>query len=189
MIARLLRTLHRAEDALLAGLIGSLLLVAVGQIVLRVGFATGFAWIEPVARMGVLWLALLGALGASRQHRHIAIDALPQVLPESARRVAWRLAQLGAAVVAGALAWHAQRLVAMEHEAPVNFVTGVPSWIPMLILPIGFGLIAVRSLLAALGPAPAMPNSTPDADSESGASAETDATRPTGQTDPTSERP
>jgi len=159
VLARALRALHAAEDALLAGLIGVLLLVAVGQIVLRVGFSTGFGWIEPVARMGVLWLALLGALAAARQHRHIAIDALPQMLPLPARRVTWRIAQLGAAAVSGVLTWYAWRLLAMEREMPVAFISGVPSWVPMLILPIGFGLMAVRLLLASFGevPDPATP--------------------------------
>jgi TRAP-type C4-dicarboxylate transport system permease small subunit len=109
--------------------------------------------------MGVLWLALLGALGAARQHRHIAIDALPQVLPLPARRLVWRIAQLGAAAVSGVLTWYAWRLLAMEREMPVTFISGVPSWVPMLILPVGFGLMTVRLLLASFGhvPDPAAP--------------------------------
>lgn len=150
MLGRLLRGLHRAEDILLAALIGALLLIAVGQIVLRLGFSTGVFWIEPIARMGVLWLALLGALGAARQHRHISIDALPQALPPRLRRIAWQVAQLGASGISGVLTWFAWQLLSMEREMPVSFVTGVPSWVPMLILPLGFGLMTVRLLLAGL---------------------------------------
>lgn len=162
MLKRALRLLHAAEDALLAGLVGTLLLVAVGQIVLRVGFNTGFGWIEPVARLGVLWLALLGALGAAREHRHIAIDALPQVLRGPWKQVAWHAAQLGAAAISGVLTWHAWRLLAMEREMPVSFVPGVPSWIPMLIVPIGFGLLTLRLLLAGLGAPPDPPGAPSD---------------------------
>lgn len=162
-LARVLRALHAAEDALLAILIAALLGLAVLQIVMRLGFSAGFVWIEPVARMGVLWLALLGALGAARQNRHIAIDALPQALPPRLRALAWRLAQLGAATVAGMLAWHSLRLWLMERETPVSFVEGVPSWVPMLALPLGFGLIALRLLLAGLGaPPPGRPTSDPE---------------------------
>lgn len=154
MAKRLLRALHKAEDVLLAGLIAGLLLLAVGQIVLRLGFSTGLVWAEPVARMGVLWLALLGALGAARQHRHIAIDALPQALPPFWRGLARRLAHLGAAGISGLLAYHAGRLWLLEREMPVSFATGIPSWLPMSILPLGFGLIALRLALGALFDAP-----------------------------------
>ena len=35
------------------------------------------------------------------------------------------------------------------------FVAGIPSWVPMLVLPAGFGLMALRFLLAAMVPPPA----------------------------------
>ena len=82
MAQRWLQRLHRGEDLLLAGLLLALLLLAVAQIVLRLVFETGLVWAEPLSRMGVLWLALLGALGATRKRHHIMIDALPRLLGE-----------------------------------------------------------------------------------------------------------
>lgn len=152
--ARWLSRLHRAEDGLLAGLLGALLLLSVGQIALRVFFDAGLAWAEPLSRAGVLWLALLGALGATRGHKHIAIDALPRVLPPPARRVAWTVAHLAAAGLCAALAWFGAGMVGFEREAPVPFIAGVPSWVPMLALPAGFGLMAVRFVLSALAAPP-----------------------------------
>ncbi|MCB1566462.1 MAG: TRAP transporter small permease subunit, partial [Xanthomonadales bacterium] len=46
-------------------------------------------WSEPVSRLLVLWLALLGGLAATREGKHIAIDALPRLLPPLWRRIAW----------------------------------------------------------------------------------------------------
>lgn len=151
---RWLARLHRAEDALLAGLLGALLLLSVTQIALRVFFDGGLAWAEPLSRAGVLWLALLGALGATRGHKHIAIDALPRVLPPVARRVAWAIAHLSAAGICAALAWFGAGMVGFEREAPVPFIAGVPSWVPMLALPAGFGLMALRFVLSALAEPP-----------------------------------
>jgi C4-dicarboxylate transporter, DctQ subunit len=159
--ARLLRGLHALEDGLLAALLGSLLLLAVVQIALRVFLGSGLDWAEPVSRVGVLWLALLGALGATRTRRHIAIDALPRVLPPRLQRAAWIVTQLAAAGVCATLAWTGWGMVAFEREAPSMFVPGVPSWWPMLAFPAGFALIALRFAITAFGP-PAEPGPPPE---------------------------
>ena len=52
------------------------------------------------------------------------------------------------------LAWLGVGLVALEREAPVPFVAGIPSWVPMLALPVGFGLMGLRFLVAAALPPP-----------------------------------
>lgn len=154
MPGRWLDRLHRAEDLLLALLLGSLLLLSVAQIGLRILFDSGLDWAEPVSRAGVLWLALLGALGATRARKHIAIDALPRVLPPAAQRVAWVVSHLSAAAITALLAWLGAGMVGMERDAPVPFVAGIPSWIPMLAFPLGFGLMALRFLLVAFAPPP-----------------------------------
>ena len=157
MTNRLLRGLHRAEDVLLAALLGALLLLSVLQIALRVFFDTGLEWAEPVSRMGVLWLALFGALGAARSHRHISIDALPRLLPPAARRAAWIVTELATATVCGLLAWYGWGMFEMEREAPSLFVHGVESWWPMLAFPLGFGLLALRFAVAAFAEPPDHP--------------------------------
>lgn len=149
MSERWLARLHRTEDGLLALLLAALLLVSVAQIGLRLFFDSGLDWAEPVSRAGVLWLALLGALGATRTGKHIAIDALPRFLPPTGRRVLWVLSQLAAAAITGLLAWLGAGMVVMEREAPVPFVAGIPSWVPMLVVPVGFGLMALRFAIAA----------------------------------------
>jgi TRAP-type C4-dicarboxylate transport system permease small subunit len=149
MAQRWLDRLHRAEDGLLAGLLGALLLLAVVQIALRLFFDSGLAWAEPVGRAGVLWLALLGALGATRTGKHIAIDALPRFLAPSLQRWAWRISQLAASAVSLGLGWLGAGMVMMERESPVPFVAGIPSWIPMMVVPLGFGLMGLRFLVAA----------------------------------------
>jgi TRAP-type C4-dicarboxylate transport system permease small subunit len=155
MIERWRRRLHRAEDTLLAAMLLALLLLSVLQIALRLFFETGLTWAEPLSRMGVLWVALLGALGATRQRQHILIDVFQRIAGPRVRRVLWALTQLAAAFVAGALAWFGAGLVGLEREAPVPFVLGIPSWVPMLVLPLGFGLMSVRFVVAALaGPPP-----------------------------------
>jgi C4-dicarboxylate transporter, DctQ subunit len=153
-VRRWLERLHRLEDLLLAAMLLALILLSALQIVLRVGFDSGLVWAEAISRMGVLWVALLGALGATRQRQHIMIDAVPRLLPPRGRQLLWTLTQLAAAGVAGLLAWYGVGLVALERESPVPFVAGIPSWVPMLALPVGFGLMSLRFIIASTLPPP-----------------------------------
>jgi TRAP-type C4-dicarboxylate transport system permease small subunit len=149
MLQRLLNRLHLLEDWLLAGLLGGLLLVAVVQIALRMFFESGLTWAEPVSQMGVLWLALLGALGAAREHRHISVDALPRLFSPFWRRVAWVVSQVATAIVCVGMAWWGWGMLLLEREAPSDFVQGISSWVPMIAFPLGFGLLGLRFLIAA----------------------------------------
>ena len=153
-MAQLLRGLHRAEDLLLGLLLASLLALGLAQIGLRLFFASGLEWAEPVERMGVLWLALMGALGATRERRHIAIDAIPRLLPPKLHRAAWALTQLTTAAICALLAWTGWGMLEMEREAPTLFIAGISSWIPMIVFPAGFALMALRFAVAAFGEPP-----------------------------------
>ncbi len=66
--------LGRLEDALLVALLGVLLLLASTQILLRNLFDAGLTWADPLLRVLVLWLGLLGAMIASRSGKHITLD-------------------------------------------------------------------------------------------------------------------
>jgi TRAP-type C4-dicarboxylate transport system permease small subunit len=156
MLPRFTRVLHRIEDGLLAFALLVLVLLSCGQILMRTGFDSGWIWAEPVSRTLVLWLAMLGALAATREHRHIAIDAFPRLLPARLRRAAWIITQGFAAAVCAALAWYCWLMLQMEREAPVALFGPVESWVGMLILPPGFALMALRFALST-GSAPPPP--------------------------------
>lgn len=155
MLQRWRQRLHRAEDAVLAVMLIVLVLLSVAQIGLRVLFDSGWIWAEPASRTMVMWLAMLGALAATREGKHIAIDAIPRLLPAGWRRLSWALTQSFAAVICAAMTWYCVRLLQLELEAPVPLFGPVQSWVAMLILPFGFGLMAVRfAISAALSPPP-----------------------------------
>lgn len=154
MRARLRDGLHRLEDAILAGALALLVLLSAAQIVMREAFATGWVWAEPASRTLVLWLAMLGALAATRDHKHIAIDALPRLLPPGPRRVAWTITQAFAALLCGAMAWYCWQMLEMERAAPATLFGPVPTWVGMLILPAAFALMALRFALSVGLPPP-----------------------------------
>ncbi len=52
--------------------------------------------------------------------------------------------------VCGLLAYHGARMVRMDYEAGLTAFAAVPAWACELIIPIGFGVSAVRFLLSSL---------------------------------------
>lgn len=148
--ARLQRLLHRLEDGLLALAVLALAGLAGLQVVLRGGFETGLPWIDPALRALVLWIGMLGAVTASRAGRHIRIDVLTRALSPRWRQRVQLLGYAFTALVCALIAWHAARFVYAEIAFPVTAFAGVPSWAVALVLPLAFGLIGLRYLLAAV---------------------------------------
>jgi TRAP-type C4-dicarboxylate transport system permease small subunit len=148
--ARILATLHRIEDALLALLFAGLMGLALAQIVLRNLFNEGLVWSDPLLRVMVLWVGLLAALVASRDDHHIAIDVLTRWFDARARSLIGVLTALFTAAVCALIAWHGARLVAFDREAGIEISVGLPAWIFELIIPLTFGLIALRYLIHAV---------------------------------------
>ncbi len=149
-IQRLSQALARLEDLLLALLLTGMILLAAGQIFSRNLFSHGLLWGEPLLRLLVLWLAMLGAMAATRDGRHIHIDVLSRFLPPAMKHGAQRLTDIFSALVCGLLAWHAGRFVYDEWQGGLEFFSGVPAWAAELIMPLGFGVMGLRFLLRSL---------------------------------------
>jgi len=150
------RTLHRVEDAALAVLLGAIVLLAPLQIALRELFGAGLAWADPLLRVLVLWVGLLGALAASRDGRQISIDAISRVLPARARAAAAALTSLITAGISGLVAYHGARFVHSELRFESVAFSGIPAWLLESVIPFAFGWIALRYLLLGLAEARAL---------------------------------
>ena len=147
---RLERAGRLAEDALLVALLTGLILLAAGQIVLRNFFDVGFIWGDEALRMLVLWLAVAGAVAASRSDKHINIAVLDRFLPGRLGAAKDLLIHLFTAAICGVVAWHSLLFVRTSHEFGDVLLGQVPAWILQAVLPVGFGLIAWRYSLFTL---------------------------------------
>jgi len=141
---------RHAETALLTVLLTALIGIACTQILLRNVFATGLSWLDGGAQMLVLWIAVVGALAASRDGRHIAINLSARILPAQWNRWVTVVVDCFAMLVAGRFAWHAAGFVADSKAFGDELLGGVPAWTLQLILPVGFALIAWRFAIFAL---------------------------------------
>ncbi len=149
------RGLHRAEDVLLGALLLSLVLLSSAQILRRTLFHDGWIGAESAGRALVLWIALLGALAATRQGRHVRIDLAAKWLPEAWHATTERIASLVASIFCAVFAWFGWQLLLLEHEMGDVAFAGIPAWCLSAVIPAGFALMALRfSLQVISGPPP-----------------------------------
>ncbi len=141
------------ENVALVALLSGMMLLAVGQIVLREFFNTGFVWADELVKLMVLWLAMVGSVAACRDNRHIRIDLLSHLLPGNAVRLARIVVDLFAAGVALVIAWHAWRYLGLEIEFEDTVLVDTPAWVAHSIVPLAFALIAWRFVVGALATA------------------------------------
>lgn len=147
-LSRLDRIGRFAENTALVTLLVAMMVLAVGQIVLREVFSTGFVWADELIKLMVLWLAMVGSIAAARDNRHIRIDALSHILPETAIKLTRVLVDVFAAAVCGVIAWHTYRYLQLEIEFEDSVLIDTPAWIAHLIVPLAFVLIAYRFLVS-----------------------------------------
>lgn len=148
-LARVARAGRALENALIVLLLGGLILFASAQILLRNVFSIGFNWGDGLTRVAVLWLALLGALAASRDAKHITMGAVIRWLPERYKVAADVAADLFAAVFCSAFAYFALAFV-RDSRAFGDTLLGFPAWWLQSIIPFAFALIAYRYVAHAL---------------------------------------
>jgi TRAP-type C4-dicarboxylate transport system permease small subunit len=168
-LARVSGFFRRLEDAVLVALLSAMILIGGAQIVMRnfVGEALGGA--DETQRLIVLWLAILGAVAASRDRKQLRIDLVSRYLRGPLRLLLEAFADLLTAAVAGLIAWHALAFVRESMAFGDQLVGGIPAWVVQAVIPLGFALIALRhladGLLALIGrrrePAAPVPGARP----------------------------
>ena len=144
---RVFDSLGTIEITALALLLGALMRLGGLQIVLRNTMHTGILWADPLMRHIVLWLGCLGATLATARLRHINIDVLSRLLPDSWQAIRDRVVHGATAIAAFILGVAALRLVADERAFGEAAFLGLHTWHLQTILPFAFLLISYRSLV------------------------------------------
>jgi len=149
-LSRLESAGRAAEDAVLVVILTGMILLAASQIVMRNFLNIGFIWGDELLRMLVLWIAVAGAVAASRSDKHINIAILDRFLPDALAHGVKAFIDLFTAVICGLVCWFSVQFVRTSLEFGDTLLGDVPAWILQLVLPVGFGLISYRYLLFGL---------------------------------------
>jgi TRAP-type C4-dicarboxylate transport system permease small subunit len=144
---RLIRLVAAIEDTLLVAILTFMIGLAGAQITLRNLFDTGLLWADPALRVMVLWVGMIGAMVATRFDKQISVDAVSRFLSPRWRARVRVVTDLFTAIVSAMVAWHGLRLVLDDKAAGSTVFASVPVWVCEMILPLAFGVIALRYLL------------------------------------------
>ena len=137
-------------DGLIVVLLGGMVLLAAAQILMRNLFSYSLFWGDDVLQLALLWLVMSGAVAAARTGEHLRINIFAQFIPRMARP--WMYAALHAftATVCAALTWQSALLVLESIEYGDILFSEVPSWVAQLVMPSGFGLLAIHYTVLSL---------------------------------------
>ncbi len=149
-LSPLVKILHRLEDSLLVGLLLTMIGLAVYQIFLRNVLESGLTWADPLVRVLVLWIGLVGAMVASRRDNHIRIDVITRYLPDAWQRYTRLITHVFTSLVCGIMAWYSLSFVAAERADGYTAFAKVPAWVCESVIPLAFAVISLRYLLFAL---------------------------------------
>jgi TRAP-type C4-dicarboxylate transport system permease small subunit len=141
---RLDETISQVEQTLLVILLSSMIFVAFSQIVLRNLFATGLTWGDALVRNLVLWVGFIGAALATKEGSHINIDVVSQWMPSLGKTVITGITHLFSFLICGLMTFASLKFIKNEVQMANVAFLGIPSWIPEIILPITFILMAFR---------------------------------------------
>jgi len=143
-LRRMVMIVTWTENALLITMLGLMVALAAAQILFRNFFDMSIFGADQMLRLLVLWVAFLGAVAASREGKHIHVDAIARWLPNRIKSGVVALTDLFTLVVCLALAWQALRFIQSAMISKEMAFGQLPVWVAALILPLGFTLIALR---------------------------------------------
>lgn len=134
----------KLERFLLSIILITMLGLAALQVILRNLFDSGIEWADVFTRHLVLWIGFFGATLATRERKHIRIDVLSKILPPLVNKVLQVVVTIFCFLVTALLCQAAYVFTMDERMAGTVLFEGIPTWIFISIMPIGFFLIAVR---------------------------------------------
>ncbi len=140
------RWLREVENLLVSLALAALVLLPLGEIVLRKVFQTGISGATAFQQHLTLLIGLLGGALAAREHRLLTLSTLIDVLKGQGRVYARVFSGAFAAGISVFLCVAAAQLVQTEKEAGKILAYGIPLWTIQLVMPLSFGVIALRLL-------------------------------------------
>ncbi|MDE1464483.1 TRAP transporter small permease [Spartinivicinus poritis] len=148
---KIFQWLNKLEVAILCLLLVSMTLLVFIEVVMRFGFNQGLIWAEEATLYLGAWLVLFGASYGVKTGAHIGVDAFVKTLPSLYQRsvalltIVLCLVYCGLFIYGGWIYLSKLKMIGLEMED-----LPIPKWQASSILVIGFVLLAIRFIQAAI---------------------------------------
>ena len=140
-----MRWLEHLEEGLVAFLMAAMTIVTFMQVVARYVFNYSFVWALELTGVMFAWLIFTGMSYGVRVGAHIGVDAVVKSLPARPARVVGIVATILCIVYASIVFVGGYTYVHKMYDVGI-LMQDIPiqQWIPRVILPLGFALLAFR---------------------------------------------
>jgi len=140
-----MRWLEHLEEGLIAFLMAAMTLVTFMQVVARYVFNYSFVWALELTGVMFAWLIFIGMSYGVRVGAHIGVDAVVKSLSAGAARVVGMVAAVLCIVYASIVFIGGFTYVRKMYDIGILMQDlPIQQWIPRVILPLGFALLAIR---------------------------------------------
>ncbi|MEO8024426.1 TRAP transporter small permease [Polaromonas sp.] len=140
-----MRWLEHLEEGLITFLMAAMTLVTFMQVIARYVFNYSFVWALELTGVMFAWLIFIGMSYGVRVGAHIGVDAAVKTLgPRSARIVESVAAALCIAYALIVVVGGVQYVYKIYSVGILMQDIPIQSWIPRMVLPLGFLLLAFR---------------------------------------------
>ena len=127
-------------------------LLLVSNALSRYFFNKSFGFSEELGKMGIIVLTFMGLGYAAKQHMHIEMSGLYDILPAKFKYVLDLIINLGSFLVLGLCAYLGLQYVMHLYDlGQVSTILRWPLYLTMSVIPLGFFLGALRFLIEFIG--------------------------------------
>ncbi len=138
----------KAVEGLLAAMLVIMLVMVLGNVILRYGFGTGITASEELSRTMFVWITFIGAVVATREGTHLGVDSMVAHLSHRGKVACAVLSEIIVIGCCTLIFWGTWR----QHEVnatTASLVTGMPLiWIFGVgyVVSLGIGVLALQKL-------------------------------------------
>ena len=93
-MTRIVDWYFHALKAMVVFFIATMVVLVLGNVILRYGFNSGITVSEELSRWCFVWLTFTGAVIAMREHTHLGMDTLVSKLPVLGKKICYVLSHL-----------------------------------------------------------------------------------------------
>jgi len=141
-----LRQLEQGESIIALFVYAGIVLIPTVEALTRVFNVSIIAGAPIWTQHLTLWVAFIGAMIASQNNKLLSLTSKPLFIYDRSYNIGKFIAKTASIIIVISLMIASIELIKIEFQYPVPVVPGVPRWLAQIIMPIGFGVIAIQLL-------------------------------------------